>query len=89
MNQLISTLQELIRLKKESIASLFTLQTIQTELEYDLAILQIEFRYDEEYDFSLYESQIIVFNQELSILDSDIAHILASIEYFSFKIATL
>jgi hypothetical protein len=89
MNLIIQTLQTLIQQKRESIADLFTLQTIQTELEYDLALIRLEFRYDEESDFLLYEAQLSVITSELSKLDVQITKALSNIEFFSSQISNL
>lgn len=89
MLPIIQKLQEAITLKKENIAELFTLQTIQTELEYDLALLRLEFRFDDAFDYDLYEAQIIVLNNELQDLESQIAYTSEKISYFSFLINTI
>lgn len=89
MNSVIQELFALVERKRETIAELFTLRTVQTELEYDLAIERLEFRYDDEFDFTLYEARLTIVTSELSLIDSKIARLLIILEWYGQQIANL
>jgi hypothetical protein len=89
MNEITNKLQKTIQLKKEAIAELFSLQILQTEFEYDFALSRLEFRYDDEIDFTLYEARITVITQELRELDAMIAQTQENISYYSHLVSTI
>lgn len=78
-----------MEIKRKAIAKLFTTYTMQTELEYDLALIHLEFRYDDEMDLTLYEANLIVINDLLRETNADIALVTQEIELLSFKISQL
>jgi hypothetical protein len=86
---LIQKLQDLIALKRTAIAELFSAYTIQTELEYDFALERLEFRYDDEYDFTLFEAKMSVLTDFLKEADASIMLMQQKIEYCSHHISTL
>lgn len=87
MEDILKKLNRAVTLKKESTTNLFTAYTIQTELEYDLALLSLEFRYDGEADWTLYEANLTVLHNLLQNADADIAQLLQKIELYSFQIS--
>lgn len=89
MKNPIKELQSLLEIKRKAIAKLFTTYTMQTELEYDLALIHLEFRYDDEMDLTLYEANLIVINDLLRETNADIALVTQEIELLSFKISQL
>lgn len=89
MQNPIKQLQNLLEMKRKAVAKLFTAYTLQTELEYDLALIRLEFRYDDEVDWTLYEAHIFIITEELKVLDAEIMQLTHNIELYSFQIATL
>jgi hypothetical protein len=89
MQNPIKQLQNLLEVKRTSVAKLFTAYTIQTELEYDLALIRLEFRYDDETDLTLYEANLFVISNLLREADADVVLITQQIEDCSFKISQL
>jgi hypothetical protein len=88
MQNPIKQLQNLLEMKRKAVAKLFTAYTLQTELEYDLALIRLEFRYDE-IDWTLYEANLFVITNLLTEVDADIVHIIQEIEWSSFQISQL
>jgi hypothetical protein len=82
-------LQDFIRRKRNAVNELFSTYTMQIELEYDMALERLEFRYDEEYDFSLFEARILVLTQLLKEVDASIVFIQHQIDEYSHKISNL
>jgi hypothetical protein len=89
MDNTLEILNQAVYLKKEATANLFTAYTIQTELEYDLALLKLEFRYDDEATWVLYEANLTILHQLLREVDADIVQLLQKIENYSFQISQI
>ncbi len=89
MTNPLKSLQSLIALKRDAIIELFTAQNIQTELEYELTLIKLDFRYDNEASWTNYEKNITVVNDLLKVIDAEIVHLLSKIESYSFQIAHL
>lgn len=62
---------------------------MQTELKYDLALIRLEFRYDDEVDWTLHELKTVIIIDELKKLDIDILQVTQKIEFCSFQISNL
>jgi hypothetical protein len=82
-------LQELIKMKQEAVTELYSLYTIQTDFEYDLALERLDFRYDNEYDFTFFEPKILVMTELLKETDASIIFMQSKIEHCSHQISIL
>jgi hypothetical protein len=61
-------LNNLATQKRKACADLFNAQILQTELEVDLTLIKLDFRYDEESDWLQYGKNLEVYNELLKKL---------------------
>jgi hypothetical protein len=88
---LVDKLKELIADKTVHINRLAKAYHLQTDIEFDIALLRLDFRFsaDSEIEFEIFESAINEYYDKIRRLDSLIIQALADIEMISFEISNL
>jgi hypothetical protein len=82
-------LQSNVKLKREKITELFEFQSLQTEFEYELALIRLDFRYDDDANWITYQNNLEIFHELLRETDAGIIKIQYQIEFYSNQISNI